>query len=315
MKNKIIIRIISICLFFFFSYNISLAAGCCVFSTKTGFGPKNCEKNVSAERCKKIMAEANLKNGAFEASEPNCDGAGSWSFCNYGSKPATCSKEGQACTLADSTPGTCVKDAKTGKIECVKNSSSENKPNPTEKTTTTASTTFSNPLKFTSLSEVLVAILVNLQSFLAIIAIIIIIVGGIMYMFSAGNESMITKAKTTIGGALIGLSIILAAPSFLKQIKITLGGGATGVNADEIVNKAYTIKDIAVSVLNLLLSTIGILGIIALIVGGVMYVTAYGSEDRIGLAKKIIGSALVGILVAFGSLILVKQIAALLGVV
>lgn len=239
-----------------------------------------------------------------------------------------------------STKGCCVKDtsssAKKGTSNCVKN---------TEKTTTcsgkffandpdcnkaitsdycggtfmssttpaTSTTEFINPLKFNSLSEVLVAVLVNLQSFLALIAIIIIIVGGIMYMFSSGNETMITRAKTTIGGALIGLAIILAAPSFLKQIKLVLGGGATGANADEIVNNAYSFRDIAISVINFLLSVIGILGIIALVVGGVMYVTAYGSEERVEMAKKIIGSALIGILIAFGALILVKQIAALLG--
>lgn len=174
-------------------------------------------------------------------------------------------------------------------------------------------TTFANPLCYDSLSEVLVAILVNLQSFLAIIAIIVIVIGGMMYMLSAGNETMITRAKDTIGGALIGLAVILAAPSFLKQIKSVLGGSLKGGNPDQLINNAYTFKDIAISVMNFLLSIIGILGIIALVIGGIMYVTAYGNEDRIESGKKIITNALIGILIAFGALILVKQIAALLG--
>jgi len=172
---------------------------------------------------------------------------------------------------------------------------------------------FENPLNYNTLPEILMAILVNLQSFLALIAVIIIIVGGVMYMLSAGNEKMIERAKSTIGGALIGLAIILAAPSFLKQIKLVLGGGMTGVNADQIINQAYTFKDIAINVINFLLSIIGILGIIALVVGGIMYVTAYGNEDRVESGKKIITNALIGILIAFGALILVRQIAALLG--
>jgi cbb3-type cytochrome oxidase subunit 3 len=267
MKNKLIFGLIIASIFFSLSYNFSLAAGCCVKTTTQGLGSSNCVKNVAdAAACTKLSAK-----GSFEASEPNCDGAGTKAFC--GSSTSS-------------------------------NSAS---------TATSSATEFPNPLKYTALSQVLTAVLVNLQSFLAIIAIIIIIIGGIFYMFSAGNESTVTKAKTTIGGALIGLAIILAAPSFLKQIKLTFGGGATGTTADEIVNKAYTVKDIAISVLNFLLSTIGILGIIALIVGGVMYVTAYGSQDRIDLAKKIITSAVVGIAVAFGALILVKQVAALLG--
>jgi hypothetical protein len=175
------------------------------------------------------------------------------------------------------------------------------------------STTFKNPLNYTTVAEVLMAVISNLQSFLALIAIIMIIIGGIMYMFSAGNEATITRAKSTIGGALIGLAIVLAAPSFLKQIKAVLGGGATSANADEVVNKALTFQQIGTNVISFLLSIFGILGIIALVVGGVMYVTAYGDEERIETGKKIVTSALIGIVIALGALVLVRQIAALLG--
>lgn len=174
------------------------------------------------------------------------------------------------------------------------------------------SVSFANPLKYDSLTQVLGAVLSSLQGVLGTIAIIILIIGGIMYMLSAGNETMITKAKNTIGGALIGLAIILAAPSFLKEIKNALGGSSTTTNPDLMVSQALSVQQIGFKILNFLLSIVGILGIIALLVGGIMYLVAYGDEDRINLAKKIITNALIGILVASASLILVKQLAALM---
>ena len=132
-------------------------------------------------------------------------------------------------------------------------------------------------------------------------------------MLSSSNEEMINRAKSTIGGAVIGLSLALAAPTFLKEIKTILGGQA-GKNADDIVAKALTIKEVAERILTLLLSVIGIIGIIGLVIGGVFYLTAYGDEDRINKAKTIITSSLIGIAIAFAASIIVRQVANLLGV-
>jgi len=52
----------------------------------------------------------------------------------------------------------------------------------------------------------------NLAYFLAgIIAVIVIIIGGIMYTTSAGNAGSVTKAKNMILFSVIGLVVILSA--------------------------------------------------------------------------------------------------------
>ncbi len=175
--------------------------------------------------------------------------------------------------------------------------------------------TFSNPIGVTTVSGLLDSILNNLMGLIVIIAVIFIIIGGIMYMTSAGNETMVKRAKQTWTGATVGLAIALASPTFLKQIKIILESNSdTGGSADAWVNKALTIKDIAINVLNFLLSVFGILAIIALVIGGGMYLTAYGDEKKIDSGKKIITYALIGIVVALSSLVLTRQIAGLIGV-
>ncbi len=180
---------------------------------------------------------------------------------------------------------------------------------------TNSTTTFANPLgSVTTISQLLSSILSHLMGIIAIIAIIFIVIGGIMYMLSTGNEAMVTKAKKTWAGAVIGLAIALAAPTFLKEIKSILNGNTTtGGSANNWVSGALTIHDIAVNVLNLLLSVVGIIAIIALVIGGGMYLTAYGDEKRIDAGKKTITYAILGIIVTLAALVIVRQIANLLG--
>lgn len=170
-------------------------------------------------------------------------------------------------------------------------------------------TEFANPIGVSSLEELLTNILENLQGIVALIAIIFIIIGGMMYMFAGVNEKMVETAKATIGGAVIGLAIIFAAPAFLKEILTILDAS----DSSGLLGNAPTLKAIAERILDLLLSIVGILGIIGLIIGGGFYLTAYGDEDRMKKGKDVVAASLIGIIIAAASLIIVRQIAVLLG--
>ena len=127
-------------------------------------------------------------------------------------------------------------------------------------------------------------------------------------MVSGGNEAMVKRAKQTWTGAVVGLAIALAAPAFLNEIiDILEARNLPGTRS------SITIKEIAVNVLNFLLSIVGILGIISLIVGGGMYLTAYGDEKRIETGKKIVTYAIIGIVIALGALAVTRQVASLIG--
>lgn len=178
-----------------------------------------------------------------------------------------------------------------------------------------STTEFPNPIGFTTVSDLLSAVLNNLMGIIATIAVVFIVIGGIMYLASGGNEAMVTRAKKTWTGAVVGLAIALAAPTFLKEIRtILMGNSSTGGSADAWVSNAITIRQIAVNVLNLLLSVLGILAIIALVVGGGMYLTAYGDEKKIDDGKKIIKYAIIGIVVSLSALLIVRQVGSLFGI-
>ena len=170
-------------------------------------------------------------------------------------------------------------------------------------------TTFTNPLGFTTVSQLLSSVLSNMMGIIAIISIIFIVLGGLMYMMSAGNETMITRAKKTWTGAVIGLSIAIAAPTFLKTIQAILGGsGTTATSAESWVSSALSLHDIAVNVLNLLLSIFGIVAMISMLVGGIMYLTSGGDERKIDKGKDIFKYSLIGIIVALSALVIIHQV-------
>lgn len=166
--------------------------------------------------------------------------------------------------------------------------------------------TFTNPLEANSVQEALGSVLGYLQGIIVVLALIFIVVGAILYITSAGDDKKMQTAKGAITAAMVGLAIGVAAPSFLKEIYSIVGTG----DAPGELGAALTLTAIAMNALNFLLSLVGVLGIIMLVVGGMMYVTSAGDEDRAETGKKIIKYAIVGIIVALTSLVVVRQIAA-----
>lgn len=243
--------------------------------------------------------------------------AKNWNATNCGaggvccvSQISSCSSLGGLCVPSSSCNATNnvtnphATDCGNGGVCCVPNVVNNNAGTGGEVTTE-----FLNPLKFTTVEEVTTALLDNLRGILATIAVVFIVIGGIMYMLSTGDEKMMERAKATWTAAVIGLAIALAAPSFLKEIMIILQADTSPVA------NALTIKDIAIRILNLLLSLVGIFGILGLVIGAGFYLTAYGDDDRIDKGKEIITASVIGIIVAFGALVIVRQVASILGAV
>lgn len=117
-------------------------------------------------------------------------------------------------------------------------------------------------------------------------------------------------AKKCILGALIGLALGIAAPAFLREISGILGWAQGPASLPAGVGTSLTLMQIAANVLNFLLTIIGILAIIMLVIGGMMYLLAAGDEDRIDQGKKIVKYSVIGIFIALASMVIVRQLAA-----
>ncbi|MEK9173713.1 MAG: hypothetical protein AAB845_00410, partial [Patescibacteria group bacterium] len=164
---------------------------------------------------------------------------------------------------------------------------------------------FPAPTQYTTVEDFLTSVIGFVRNIVVILALVFLVIGGLLYITSAGNEKRIGAAKAAVTAALIGLAIVMVAPSFLKELSTVLGwnGPLTG-DANVL-----TLTEIATNVLNFLLAIIGILAIIMFLVGAIMYFVSAGDEKRATTGKNIVKYAIIGIIVTFSALVIVKQIA------
>lgn len=173
---------------------------------------------------------------------------------------------------------------------------------------TGGSTTFTNPLKFNTVESFLTTIMSAIQRIIVSLALVFIVIGALMYISAGASPGNAEKGKEAITMALVGLAIGIAAPSLLKELGSVLGWG--GVDSSAVAG-ALTLSQIAIKILNFLLSITGILSLIMLVIGAIMYLTSAGDSDRISKGKDIFKYSLLGVIIAMSAMILVQQIATL----
>lgn len=222
-----------------------------------------------------------------QASSTSCVGTGQ-STCSTGQvcSGGACMASSHSCTPA------CV----IGKTTCVNGACVASA------VASTSPTTFTNPLKFKNVEGLLGGIMSAIQKIIVVLALVFIMIGAVMILASAGNSGMVEKGKESITMALVGLALGVAAPSLLKELAGIVGWG--GETPD-----ALTLSEIAINVLNFLLGSMGIIALIMLVIGAIMYLTSAGDEDRIEKGKEIFKYSLIGVLLAMASMVIVKQIA------
>lgn len=246
-------------------------------------------------------------------------------YCLEGYNGLICSgpnNEGSNCSITDPAEGcrpglycqgdsfTCVADDRPvgGGAGTGDDGGSLTTPPPTLQTRTNCGPTeFCNPLAFNDVESFLSHFLTVLQRIIVVLSLIFIVIGALMYITSGGNDGQITSAKKAITAALIGLAIGLAAPSFLKEISTILGWGTTNNAA---VNSALTLSQIALRVLNFLMSILGILALLMMVVGAMFYLTAAGDEKQVEKGKKIFQYSVLGVIIAMASMVVIRQISA-----
>lgn len=163
---------------------------------------------------------------------------------------------------------------------------------------------FANPIGINNVQELVGSIMKFLQGVIGFLAVLVIVIGGIWYMSSFGNEQAMERAKKIISAGVIGLALVLAAPSFVKEILEILKNPA-GVPDP---NASPPVSEIIQRILDFTLSIAGIIAIIALAIGGIMYLTSGGDEERAKKGKNIFVYSVIGIIIVVGSLAIVSQI-------
>ncbi len=166
-----------------------------------------------------------------------------------------------------------------------------------------------NLLAVTEVTDFLGLIMTKMQSIVAFLVVLVLVVAGTLYFFAGANEGLVKTAQSMIAAALGGLAIFLAAPAFIKQIQIVLFPNQTlPTNLDEV----RTLTEVMSAILAFLLSMTGILAVISLVFSGFIFLFDLGTGSQVEKAKKIATYSIWGIIIVGSSLILVKQIVKLI---
>ena len=84
---------------------------------------------------------------------------------------------------------------------------------------------FENPLNANDLTGLFVSIANWIAGIAATLAVLLIVIAGLQYIFSGGDVDKIEKANKTIKWSIIGLIIILMSWSLLKTVLTLLNVG------------------------------------------------------------------------------------------
>jgi len=151
--------------------------------------------------------------------------------------------------------------------------------------------------------------------FIAILSALVVVVGGVMYVMSLGDEQRTSRAKRIVLFAIVGLLISGLATiisNILRQIispllgagnPFFLGGGPAGAAS----TATMLIGNIGIFVL----SPLAMIAAAAIIYGGYTYITSAGEEDKARLGKRIILFTLIGIFIILAAALIVNIVVGL----
>lgn len=125
------------------------------------------------------------------------------------------------------------------------------------------------------------------------IAVLMIAVAGFRMITFYGNEDDLTKQKKTIAFAAIGLVVAGVGEFFIKNI-IFPESGSKGIDIEAA-------KKLVVTFTNFIAAFISAGAFVMLFYAGYMYVASAGDDEKVGKAKKIITSAIIGIVIAIAA--------------
>jgi len=144
-----------------------------------------------------------------------------------------------------------------------------------------------------SIGATVLSLLFAVLSFMALAAVVMIVIAGISLVVSVGDDAAKDKAKKTIGYALGGLVIIFLAGGIVSIVVSVTGGTSLFGTPPGSVD----IADSIVVMLKAVLQFMALAAVVTIVIAGIMLVVSGGEESAKDRAKKIILYTVVGLII------------------
>jgi hypothetical protein len=135
------------------------------------------------------------------------------------------------------------------------------------------------------------------------IAIFFIVYSAINIIASFGNEETVTKHKKTLLWSLGGLAVILLGDTLVRSFIFVVNPSTGAASVD--INTGFKVL---VGITNFLSTFVGIFSVVAILIAGIFWVANFGNDEIAGKAKKIIVSALMGVVLSIAAYSIVNSL-------
>lgn len=150
-------------------------------------------------------------------------------------------------------------------------------------------------------------IITFIKYFVGSIAILMIVRNGLRMITMGSQEDKMELDKKNLIYSIIGLVMIILADTAVSKVLFKIdttkypgvGGAQPAIDAVQGVSEI-------VGFTNFIVSIVGPIAIAALLGGGVMYMVSRGEDDKTTTAKRIITSALIGLIIIYGAFAIVN---------
>ena len=146
-------------------------------------------------------------------------------------------------------------------------------------------------------------VLVDITVIASYLVLAYVIYGGYLYTFSTGEAGKVELGKKTLTRAFIGLAIVLLANIIMNSIRFALLG-ASGKPTDCATSECINPTTAIASAINWVIGIAGVVSVVFVIYGGIMYITSAGDAGKVEKAKKTIIYSLIGLVIVALSVII-----------
>ena len=138
------------------------------------------------------------------------------------------------------------------------------------------------------------------------VIVLMIIVGGVQLITSAGSPDAVKAAKGRITNAVMSLVVLISMKAIL--VLVSIGGGVNEFFGAPVNNAGETlgsVKDLILAMINFALWLGGAVSVIFIIVGALRYIASGGNQTNLQKAKATITYAVLGLVISISAIAIV----------
>lgn len=139
------------------------------------------------------------------------------------------------------------------------------------------------------------------------VAVLFLIRSGAKLVLAGDTDEVLNVEKKNILSGVFALFLIILSDVIVKQVlfKVTPEYSTSGQEAVTSFDTGRGVQEI-VGITNFIVTWASPFAVLALVIGGIMYLTAFGEQEQMDKAKKIVFNATIALIIIYGAFALVS---------